>query len=109
MMRDRRRTPQVRDLGGSAMLFLRLCIDRGDSLDLRTAHRDDHRAYLASGAASIVQAGPLLNDVGEMIGSLIIVEADDIADVRRFHDDDPFTRAGLFETVLLSRWDKHIG
>lgn len=91
------------------MLFLRLCLDRSDSPDLRTAHRDDHRAYLASGAASIVQAGPLLDDSGQMIGSLIIVEADDIDDVRRFHEEDPFTRAGLFETVLLSRWDEHIG
>lgn len=91
------------------MLFLRLCLDKSDGGGLRQVHRDDHRAYLASSAASIFQAGPLLDGDGRMIGSLIIVDADDIDDVRRFHDDDPFTRAGLFETVLLSRWDKHIG
>lgn len=91
------------------MLFLRLCIDKSDGLDLRKAHRDDHRAYLGSGVAHIVQAGPLLDEQGDMAGSMIIVDADSLDDVRRFHDNDPFTRAGLFQDVRLYRWERHIG
>lgn len=91
------------------MLFLRLCIDKPNVLELRKEHRDDHRAYLASGVADIVQAGPLFDQSGEMAGSMIIVEANDLAEVRKFHDDDPFTRADLFDKVLLYKWDRHIG
>jgi hypothetical protein len=27
----------------------------------------------------------------------------------RFHDEDPFTRAQLFERADVVRWDRHIG
>jgi uncharacterized protein YciI len=29
--------------------------------------------------------------------------------VQRFHDNDPFTIAGLFEEVRIHRWDRHVG
>ncbi|MBJ7437795.1 MAG: YciI family protein [Sphingopyxis sp.] len=91
------------------MLFLRLCIDKPDALELRNQHRDDHRAYLGSGVAKIVQAGPLLDESGDMAGSMIIVDAESLGDVQAFHDDDPFTKVGLFDKVLLYKWDRHIG
>jgi uncharacterized protein YciI len=38
-----------------------------------------------------------------------VVEADSLADVKRFHDNDPFSRAGLFERADVVMWDRHIG
>lgn len=91
------------------MLFLRLCLDRPEAAHLRAAHRAAHRAYLAAGMAEIIQAGPLLAPDGAMLGSMMIVAADSLAEVQAFHDADPFTVAGLFGTVHLLTWDRHIG
>lgn len=91
------------------MLYLRLCLDKADALSVRQEHRADHRAYLQSGAATIVQAGPLLATDGEMVGSMIIIEAGGIDEVQRFHEGDPFTKVGLFDQVHMLQWDRHIG
>ncbi len=91
------------------MLYLRLCLDKPHSQSLRDEHRPGHRAYLASAADKIVQAGPLLAEDGSMVGSMIILEAGSLREVEAFHEGDPFTSVGLFETVKLVRWDRHIG
>jgi len=92
------------------MLYVRLCLDKPGTEQLRNQHRSAHRGYLASGVAELVQAGPLMaSDDGKNIGSFMVIEADSLPAVQRFHDDDPFTQAGLFEEVIIHRWDKHIG
>ncbi|EZP83979.1 YCII-related protein [Novosphingobium resinovorum] len=90
------------------MLYLRLCLDRPESGDLRADKRADHRNYLGAHADLIRQAGPLLGEDGQMIGSMMIVEAEEIGAVRNFHEADPFTLAGLFETVHIFQWDRHM-
>jgi uncharacterized protein YciI len=91
------------------MLFLRLCLDKPGAASIRDAHRAAHRAYLTSPPVTIVQAGPLLDEDGGMIGSMIIVDAESLNEVRAFHEGDPFTKIGLFQTAHLVRWDRHIG
>ncbi len=59
--------------------FALICIDKPDSLALRMATRDAHFAYGRSTPGVIRLGGPFLNDAGEMIGSLIIMEAADRA------------------------------
>jgi len=49
------------------------------------------------------------SDDTKNVGSFMVVEADSLAAVQRFHDNDPFTVAGLFEDVRIHRWDKHVG
>ncbi|VFR32385.1 hypothetical protein ANK1_4154 [plant metagenome] len=70
-----------------------------------------HRAYLQEQPLKLVVAGPLCesDESDGNIASFMIVEADSIEDVRRMHDGDPFTRAGVFGDVHIHRWDKHIG
>lgn len=94
------------------MLYLRICFDKPGTGDLRNEHREAHRAYLTSSDdAKIVQAGPMCvsDDDDTNLGSFIILEATDEAAAKRFHDGDPFTRMGLYETSHVVRWDKHIG
>ena len=97
------------------MLYIRLCIDKSGSTELRNRLRPEHRAYfqpnLQPGAAvRLVQAGPLcIGDSDDNLGSFMILEAPSLADAQRFHDDDPFTKAGLFATAHVHRWDKHVG
>ncbi|AEG51622.1 YCII-related protein [Sphingobium chlorophenolicum L-1] len=92
------------------MLYLRMCFDKPDMLALREEHRQAHRAYLASGVVKLLQAGPMMSDDdSHNIGSFMVVEADDLQTVKKFHDEDPFTKAGLFDEVRICHWDRHIG
>ena len=93
------------------MLFIRLCFDRPGVGAQRNEHRAAHRAYLAnSGIAQLVQAGPLMDDANDHnIASFMIIEADDLETAKRFHDNDPFTKVGLFETSFVHIWEKHVG
>ena len=71
------------------MLFIRLCFDKPDVGAIREEHRAAHRAYLASGIVKLIQAGPLMDDANKKnIASFMVVEADDLEQVKRFHDGD---------------------
>ena len=88
------------------MLFALYCRDRADGLETRLANRDDHIAW-ALESGMLRMAGPLLADDGEtMIGSLLVIEAEDLEAARRFSAADPYVRAGLFERVEIHpfRW-----
>ena len=98
------------------MLYIRLCFDKAGQLELRNRMREEHRAYLKPHAAQgavphMLQAGPLcVSDEDDTnIASFMILEADNIEQARRFHEGDPFTKAGLYERVYIHRWEKHIG
>jgi len=54
-------------------------------------------------------AGPCLDDNEQMSGSLIILEVDDMAAAQKWADNDPYAKAGLFESVTLRAWKKVIG
>jgi uncharacterized protein YciI len=54
-------------------------------------------------------AGPMLDDAGEMAGSIIFMEADDIATVRAFSADDPYSKAGLFARVDITAFKPTLG
>lgn len=85
------------------MLYSLFCVDKKDSLELRLANRDAHLAYVGQQSERIRFAGPLLADDEEtMIGSLLIVEFETRDDAIQFADDDPYTQAGLFESVAIS-------
>jgi uncharacterized protein len=84
------------------MLFMLFCEDKPDSLALRLATREAHLTFIAGHAEKVRLAGPMLSDDGErMLGSLFIVEADDLAAARALHDADPYTSAGLWGNVLI--------
>ncbi len=87
------------------MLFLIHCTDRADGAPIRAAAYDDHRAWLRASPVDIRLAGPILADDGETrVGSVFVVEVPDRAAAEAFSAGDPFTRAGLFERVIVSRF-----
>ena len=84
-------------------LFVISFLDRPDSLALRLANREEHLAYMA--ASGLVRlGGPYLDDQERPIGSLIIVEAADEAEVRAFMKDEPYNRAGLIPDFDVRLW-----
>jgi hypothetical protein len=79
-------------------LFVLHCIDRPGSGDTRAAHRDAHLAHVrGSGVTKL--AGPMLDEAGQIAGSLVVIEADDLAAARNFAAEDPYSQAGVFERV----------
>ncbi|WP_417827521.1 YciI family protein [Thalassospira sp.] len=90
------------------MHFYIRCVDKPGHFDVRKANRDDHLAYVRNGFADrIVAAGPTLDpDMEGMNGSVFIIEFDSIEEAREFAANDPYAKAGLFESVVIRPFKK---
>lgn len=92
------------------MHFIIFCTDKENSEDLRMATREAHLGYLQNSDITLSFAGPYLSADGEhMIGSLLVVEADDLAAASAFAAGDPYGKAGLFADVRVHPWRWTIG
>lgn len=81
--------------------------DKPGSAELRAANRPAHLDYLTMHAGKLLAAGALISDDGTGgHGGIIIVDTDDRAEAERFINNDPFTKAGLFEKITITRWRK---
>jgi len=89
------------------MLFVIQCVDKADHLQVRLDNRPAHVEYLKSFGDRLIAAGPTLNEADDtMNGSVIILYADDRAEADAFCANDPYAKAGLFESVVVSKWNK---
>ena len=85
-----------------------ICNDKPGAGQLRLDHRSAHLAYIA--ATEVVElAGPLLDEAGQMCGSLIVLEVADLATARGWAAADPYAVAGLFDSVTINAWKKVVG
>lgn len=80
-----------------------ICQDKPGQLQLRLATREAHLAYGAS-TKCVVVAGPLLDEQGRMNGSLIILEVGSLEAAQSWAVEDPYSKAGLFESVQIQEW-----
>ncbi|MFW8593786.1 YciI family protein [Cribrihabitans neustonicus] len=90
------------------MLIALIARDKPGHLQTRLDNRDAHLAYIKA-TGCVAQAGPLLDQDGEMAGSLIILDVEDMAAGEEWAANDPYSKAGLFEAVELITWKKVIG
>ena len=91
-------------------LYVIICIDKTNSLDTRMAARDAHLAYAKANEHALIRiGGPFLSEDGTMNGSMLIVEADDRANVDAFVKNDPYGKAGLFDRVEVRPWKATVG
>ena len=89
------------------MQFVLYCTDKAGHKQVRADNRAAHVEYLKQNLASIVMAGPLLDDAGTgMIGILLIIEVADRAAADAFAAGDPYGKAGLFASVRITPWRK---
>jgi uncharacterized protein len=82
--------------------------DKPKHLQVRLDNRKAHLAYIKE-TDVVEMAGPLLNNSGQMSGSLIILDVEDIAVAEAWAAKDPYNKANLFESVSIIQWDKLIG
>ena len=83
------------------MLFAVINTDRPSTLDLRMSTRPTHLAFLESHMAKLVNGGAILDGEGKPCGSLLIIEAEDVEEVRALVAQDPYALAGLFESSVI--------
>jgi uncharacterized protein YciI len=90
------------------MLIALMTKDKSGALQTRVDNRDAHLAYIAD-TGVVAMAGPFLDADGQMCGSLIVLDVDDMTAAQTWADNDPYKKAGLFQSVELSAWKKVIG
>jgi uncharacterized protein YciI len=88
------------------MPFAILTRDKPGHDKLRAEKRDEHIRYLVSHQDKMLAGGAMLEDGGRAYGGIIIFDTEERAEAERFAAGDPFARAGLFESVTITRWRK---
>jgi uncharacterized protein YciI len=86
--------------------------DRPGMAAERARVREAHRARLREGGLDglkVVLGGPTIDEAGAMNGSLLVVEARDIAAVRAFLAGDPYVLGGVYDTVEVRPWQWGLG
>jgi len=92
------------------MLFAAMCHDAPDALPIRLATRDAHVAWLKSLGPRVRIAGPFLDETGEIMqGSIVVIEADDLAGAKATFAEDPYAKAALFAAVEIRPWRWVVG
>ncbi len=89
------------------MLIALIAKDKAGALQTRLDNRAAHLAYIEE-TGVVSQAGPLLEQE-DMIGSLVILDVEDMAEAKTWAENDPYALAGLFESVELIPWKRVIG
>jgi uncharacterized protein YciI len=85
-----------------------ICTDKTNALQTRIDNRPAHLAYIQE-TGVVEMAGPFLNALGQMTGSLIILSVDTLQAAQDWAASDPYAEAGLFDHVQITEWKKVIG
>lgn len=89
------------------MLFAFLCKDKPGNLQVRLDNRPAHVEYLnaLNAGGKLAFAGPFLDDDGKPNGSLVVVDVADLEGAKSLAENDPYAKAGLFESVDIKPWN----
>ena len=86
------------------MLYLIYQEDRPDGAAIRAATREAHLAYLERHKHIVVLGGATLAEDGSTrTGSVLIVNVPGREQAEKFSAEEPFRKAGLFQTVKITR------
>ncbi len=85
-------------------LFVLYALDRRDSLALRQELRPRHLDWIDAQGTNVRLAGPLLDAAGKPEGSMLILEADTLAQAEKIAAGDPYARHDLFAQMTITPW-----
>lgn len=91
------------------MLFMVAAFDKPGMFETRLRVRPEHLDYLKSFGERIKMGGGMLNDDDQPLGSLLIIEGADRAAIEALLDQDPYSKAGVFERVDIRPWRPALG
>ena len=92
------------------MLFVIHMIDWPGAAELRSETSGAHREFVGGHLDAMWAGGPLLADDGETyVGSLIIMDFPDRDAALEFVANEPYNRAGVFESVTIRAFNPVVG
>lgn len=89
------------------MLFAVICADKPGHLNLRMETRPPHVEWLngLNAAGTLKIGGPFLDSDGKPCGSMLLIAADTLEDAKALAAQDPYAKAGLFESVEIKPYN----
>ena len=88
------------------MAYLITCTDKANSLDLRLSTREEHIKYLKKIKKKLILAGPILDKNDNPVGTVLIVDFDNLNAVKKFLNEDPYSKVDLFNDIKIVRFKK---
>lgn len=89
------------------MIYVITCVDKPGHGAVRKENRTAHLAYLRDAGDTLFAAGPTLtDDASSVTGSVIMVDLPDKQAAETFAANDPYAKAGVFESVTIKAWKK---
>jgi uncharacterized protein YciI len=85
-------------------LFAMTAKDKPEGFAHRQSVRPIHLKHLNSLGNRLVLAGPFQDEEGRSTGSIVVIEAGDLAEARSLLERDPFVTEGVFTSWEISRW-----
>ena len=86
-------------------LFAIVAQDQPNGVEHRMAVRPTHLKHLESLGDKIVFAGPFLGTDDKPTGSLVVIEALDLAEAQAMAAADPFVTEKVFASYEVKRWN----
>jgi uncharacterized protein YciI len=87
-----------------------LCVDGPDAPALRARDLDGHLAHVERHWRRYVVAGPLREPGGQaLVGSMLLVLGEDVADVMELMNQDPYMTNGQYASVTVRHFTQSIG
>ncbi|MDX1540719.1 MAG: YciI family protein [Geminicoccaceae bacterium] len=89
------------------MPYVIITRDKPGSVDVRNDVRPVHLEYMTARLDKLLGAFAQVDDANTTVhGGVIVYDSEDRAEVEEFVANDPFTKAGLFESITISRCRK---
>lgn len=85
-------------------LYSMIAKDKDPSSGHRQQVRPVHLVHLENLGDKLIIAGPLQNDDGAPIGSLVVIEADSLEAAKALYARDPFVTEGVFGSYEVARF-----
>ena len=86
-------------------LFAIIAQDQPNGVEHRMAVRPTHLEHLKTLGDKMVFAGPFLDENDKPSGSLMVIEAADLAEAQAMAAADPFAKEKVFASYEVKRWN----
>jgi len=84
--------------------FAIYCTDKPDTAQQRLDARGAHFAHIEAALGNFFIAGPLLDDKGVTVGSLMILKAADAKQARKQLEADPYFDAAIWADIRIKEF-----
>lgn len=89
--------------------FVIISVDRPGRLENRKKTRSEHLEYLNTIKTKIICAGPFITENEIPCGTMLMIVANDLNEAEKIAANDPYIKAGVFESTTVRPWKYVLG